>query len=47
MQDVKELIKEVEILLKDEFVAKITNDENQLKICFPDGKSFILHIEQL
>ena len=41
----KNLMEEIECILKDEFVANVARVEDGIKICFLNGKSFLLRLE--
>ena len=43
----KELMEEIGVVLRDEFVADIKAEENGLVLCFIDGQKFRLTIAQL
>ncbi len=49
MNEIKkeELLEEIRIALRDEFVAEITKEEEGLQIRFPEGPTFRLKIEEI
>ena len=44
---VKDVTKEITLLIKDEMVATYTEEENALQIHFPNGQSFRVTVEEM
>ena len=41
------LLKEIEVLLKDEFVSQVTKTENEIRLVFLNGQEFFVQVNEV